>query len=47
LERSRAIALAVFGAVLAAVVVVVLVSSGGEDDSGEATATADLETKPN
>ncbi len=46
MERSRAIALAVFGAVLAAVVVVVLVSSGGDDGSGEATATADLETKP-
>jgi peptidylprolyl isomerase len=46
LERSRAIALGVFGAVLAAVVVIVLVSSGGDDDSGEATATADPQTKP-
>ena len=46
MERSRAIALAVFGAALAAVVVIVLVSSGGDEDSGEATSTADLETKP-
>jgi peptidylprolyl isomerase len=45
-NRSRAIALAVFGAVLVAVVVIVVVSSGGEDGSGEASATADLETKP-
>jgi peptidylprolyl isomerase len=42
--RSRAIALAVFGAALAVVVVIALVSSG--DDGGEASATADLETKP-
>jgi peptidylprolyl isomerase len=46
LNRSRAIALAVFGAALAAVVLIVVVSSGGEDESGEASATADLETKP-
>jgi peptidylprolyl isomerase len=43
MERSRAIALAVFGAVLAAVVVIVLVAGG---DGGEASATADLEAKP-
>lgn len=46
MNRSRAIALAVFGAALAAIVVIVLVSSGGDDGSGDAAATADLETKP-
>jgi peptidylprolyl isomerase len=45
MERSRAIALGVFAAVLAAVVVIVVVS-GGDDGSGDASATADLETKP-
>jgi peptidylprolyl isomerase len=47
-ERSRAIALAVFGAVLAAVVVIVVVSSGGEDSGSEsgASASAELGEKP-
>ena len=49
MNRSRGIALAVFGVILAAVVIVVLVGQGGGDEeegAGGASATADLETKP-
>jgi peptidylprolyl isomerase len=48
LNRSRGIALAAFGVVLAAVVIIVVVSQGGGDDEGAggASATADINTKP-
>jgi peptidylprolyl isomerase len=47
LNRSRVIALAAFGVVLAAVVIIVVVSQGGDDgDGGEATATDNVGEKP-
>ena len=49
MNRSRAIALAAFGVVLAAVVIVVVVSQGGGDEGGSAggaTASDDLGEKP-
>jgi peptidylprolyl isomerase len=49
LNRSRTIALAGFGVVLAAVVIIVLVAQGGGDDggsAGEATASDNLGEKP-
>ena len=49
MNRSRAIALAAFGVVLAAVVIVVVVAQGGGDESGGsggATATDNVGEKP-
>ena len=48
MERSRALALAIAAAVFAVIVVVVVVSSGSDDSEGgsEASATAELGSKP-
>lgn len=49
MNRSRTIALAVFGVALAAVVVIVLVAQGGDEEGsggGEASASAELGAKP-